>query len=226
MARTLTLLELRTAVLRRGGVESSADLTSLVLNEYINEGIAELWDILRQKGDDSLVTSATLATSVGVATVALPTTFYKLRKLEIVDASTVSGFRRLRSHDLDSSHLFGPGVVGKAYRYRLQGSNLVLVPTPQAVESLRLWFIPYATILAADVDLLDGFNGYEELVIQLAWRRCLVRQDLDTTTSDREIQRLSMRIDAAADARDAEPFYLSPLGSRGRFDLDDDWEVP
>lgn len=225
MAWTTTLADLRTAVLRRGGVELSADLTPVVLNEFVNEAVAELWDLLRQKGDDLLVTSTTLPTSPGVNTVALPSTFYKLRKLEIVDASTVSGYRRLRSHDLDSSHLFGPTVAGKAYRYRLQGSNLVLVPTPLAIETLRLWYVPHATRMVADVDVLDGYNGYEELIIQLAWRRCLVRQDLDTSTSDREIGRLTMRIEAASDGRDAEPFYLSPLGARGLGDLDD-WELP
>lgn len=221
---TMTLSTLRTAVLRRGGVEASADLTSAVLNEYINEAIAELWDLLRQKGDDLLVTSTTLATVVGVATVNLPATFYKLRKLEIVDPSAIAGYRRLRSHDLDTSHLFSPHVTGKAYRYRLQGSTIVIVPTPLAVESLRLWYVPLYTPLVLDADTFETYNGYEELIIQLAWRRCLVRQDLDPAQSDREIARLTMRIEAAADARDVEPFYLNPYGARL---IDpDEWEVP
>lgn len=220
MARSITLAELRAGVLRRGGVGTSADLTSTVLNDFINEAIAELWDILRGKNDDALTTSTTLTTSVGVESISLPTTFYKLRKLEIVDGSAASGYTRLRSHDLDAAHLYST-LTGKRYRYRLQGSNLMLSPTPQAVESLRLYFIPYATVLTADSDTLDGYNGYEELVMQLAWRRCLVRQDLPTDSVDGEIARLTMRITAAADARDVEPFYLDPRGA----DVDrDDWE--
>jgi hypothetical protein len=202
MARTVTLSDARSAVLRLGGVDVSADLTSTVLNEAINAGIAELHDLLLEKADDRLVTSTTLTTSIGVESVALPTTFYELRKLEIVDGSTPSGYRKLYQGSLDSSHLYTT-VVGKRYRYRLQGSNLVLMPTPQAIESLRLFYIPYATVLTADADLIDGYNGYEDLIYHLAWRRCLVRQDLAT-------------IDIG---RDMEPFYLLDRVSYDEEDL-------
>lgn len=224
MAGAITLLSMRTALQNRGGFTSttSADLTPTILNDFINEGVAQVWDLLKGKSDDRLVTSTTLATAVGVATVNLPATFYALRKLEIVDSSTPSGFRRLRSHDLDASHLYAT-LYGKAYRYRLQGSTIVLVPTPQAIESLRLWYIPLPTVLAADGDTFDGYNGYERLIYQYAWRSCLERQDLDTTNADRAIAKFEADIKAAADGRDDEPFYLDPRGSMcGDFD---DWEI-
>lgn len=222
MAGAITLATMRSALLRRGGVEQSADLTPTVLNDFINEGVAQVWDLIKGKRDDRLVTSTNLATVVGVATVNLPVTFYELRKLEIVDSSTPSGFRRLRSHDLDASHLYAT-LYGKAYRYRLQGATIVLVPTPQAIESLRLWYIPLATALAADGDTFDGYNGYERLIFQYAWKLCLERQDLDPSPADRVIAKYEADIKAAADGRDAEPFYLDPRGSsQGDFD---DWEI-
>lgn len=208
MARTVTLATARAAVLRLGGVDVSADLTPTVLNEAINAGIAELHDILLSKADDRLVTSTTLTTSVGVESVALPTTFYELRKLEIVDPSALSGYRKLFQGSLDSQHLYAL-LIGKRYRYRLQGSSIVLMPTPQAVETLRLYYVPYALVLSNDSDVIDGYNGYEDLIYHLAWRRCLVRQDLSTVDLDREVARLTSRIAAASDGRDAEPFYLT-----------------
>lgn len=223
MTRTITLANLRTAVLQRGGVENSADLTPSVLNGYVNEGIAEFWDILKSKRDDRLVTSTTLTTSINVDNVTLPSDFYELRKLEIVDSNSPSGYTRLRKVDLDATHRYYT-LYGKRYRYRLQGNAVYLHPTPQAVETVRMFYIPYAPLLVNDSDTVDGISGYEELITALAWRRCLVRQDLSTASMDAEIQRLAARISAAADGRDDEPFALDPRGVTGTaYDDDNTW---
>lgn len=222
MARTFTLAELRTAVQRRGGVEGSYDLTTAILNEYINSAIAELHDLLIAKADDRLVTSATLTTTPGSATVALPSTFYEFRKLEIVDPSTPSGYRKLFGFTLDEAHLFGPST-GKDYRYRLEGaSSLILSAATPTAETLRLYFIPYATVLSADGDTLNGWNGYDELVVMMAWRKCVERQRLDTSGVDREIARLQARVMRDSAGRDAEPFSLVPRGHRERVSDDHD----
>lgn len=212
-ARTITLAGLRAAVLRRGGVENSIDLTPTVLNDYINSAIAELYDILDEKDDDRFVTPATLTTTLGLDSVALPSGFYQLRKLEIVDSTAPSGYRRLRPIAVDAKHLYATGYLyGKQYRYWLNAYQVTLVPPPGVVETLRCYYVPVSPVLVNDTDVLDGWNGYEELVIQLAWRRCLVRRDLDTSGTDREVERLVERIKTAADGRDDEPFYLDPNG--------------
>jgi hypothetical protein len=227
--RTITLLGLRTATLQRGGIENSFDLGpsssngTAVLNAFANEAIAELYDILVEKDDDRFVTSTVLATAINVDSVALPGGFYELRKLEIVDGTSQSGYRRLRPCAVDSKHLFSTArLYGKMYRYWLNAYQVTLVPTPQAVESLRLYYVPVAPTLVNDADILDGWNGYEELVIQLMWRRCLIRRDLDTGQTDREIERLIERVKTASDGRDDEPFYLDPRGP-GFDDWGNEW---
>lgn len=220
MGRTFTLLELRTRALRRAGIDTSADMTPAVVNEFVNDGIARLWDLFKGKDDDRLTTSTTLNTSVGVAEVALPATFLELRKLEIADTSLPSGYRRLRSASLDAQHLYS-SLYGKRYRYRLQGSNLVLMPTPARVETLRLYFIPYATVLTADGDTFDGYNGYERYVVEYTYREILGRQNLDTSAADGRLARFEAEIAGATDGRDSEPFYLDPRGAN----RDDELEV-
>jgi hypothetical protein len=110
---------------------------------------------------------------------------------------------------------------GKAYRYRLQGSGLALAPIPQAVETLRLYFIPYAAILTSDGDTLDGYNGLERLVVEYVFRDITEAQDLNTDRIEQRIARMEAAVLAAADGRDVEPFYLSPMGSDHDYD---DWE--
>lgn len=224
MARTTTLAAMRTSIQVEGAYENSVDISTTVLNEYINRSTVEVWEILRKKRDDRLVKAPLLIYSaIGVDTVQLPPDFYELRKLEIADPSSRTGWTRLRKIDLDVTHLYAT-LFGKRYRYRLQGESIYLVPTPQAVETLRLWYLPCAPVLVNDSDTFDGVNGYEELVFQLVMRKCKVRQEQDTSEADREIARLEARINSAADGRDAEPFFLNPHGAmpRGLGNDDDD----
>lgn len=157
----------------------------------------------------------------GSAAIALPADFYKLRKVEI--AVGTGEWRKLYPHDLDAAHRRTSTTSGKGYRYRVQAGNLVLTPDPGATtETVRIYYIPFATRLSADTDAVDGFNQYEELIIQLALKRCKAREELPTEDIEREIERLSMRIRQSADGRDAEPFYLDPNGPPVA-DVDD-WE--
>lgn len=223
MARSWTLAQLRTKVQQRGSFENSVDITATILNEFINEAIAELWDIMVQRWEDYYVTRSNLSVSAAQDGITLPTDMYKLRKLEIVDSSSPTGYRRLRPHDLDASHVFAT-VAGKAYRYRLENAKLYLAPIPAVAETLRLFYIPCATILSADGDTLDGVNGYEGLVVQLALKRCYDRQDMPTTSIDQEIARLTQRVRIAADNRDAdEPFSLEPRGPDAEPADQDEW---
>jgi len=243
MARFVTLADMRNAIKLRGSYENSSDITDALLTDFINEAIAELWDILKSKRDDRLVSSFTITYLANAPTYDLsvsvdsdmngePTSFYELRKLEIADPSVASGWRRLRKIDLDVSHQYA-NLYGKRYVYRLQGGGsggagsadqLVLHPTPTVNETLRVWYIPSAPILV-DGGASANFNSisaYEELVYQLAWRRCRDRQEQDLSSVDREIARLTARISTASDGRDVEPFYLSPYGSGGGGYNDDD----
>lgn len=224
MPKTVTLAELRTALARRLGLENSYDVTPAIQTEYLNSANAELHDLLIAKADDRLLTSATLTTTPGSATVALPSTFYEARKVEIEDGSTPSGWRKLFPFTLDESHLLG-APSGKGYRYRLQGeSSLILSYPPPTAETLRLWFIPYVTDLVNDADTLNTWNAYHELVLAMAARKCLVRQRLETSDVDAEIARLTARVMRDADGRDSEPLSLVPRGTRLSVDDDDlDW---
>jgi len=222
MARTITLADLRNGIRRRGGWINSRRVTTAFLNDVINSAISEVWDILTGKWADYYSSEATLATVIGTDSIALPSTFYKLRKLEML-WSAPSEYVRLRPHDLEASHIYRRGS-GRALRYRIQGAQLRFAPTPSAVENLRLTFIPWATVLTADGDTFDGINGYEELVMQISKMRVEEELKLDTLGSEKEIERMKTRIRTAADGRDAaEPFYLDPRGPRSVHDDEDAW---
>ncbi len=210
MSNPRTLLQLRTSVAIRGGYENSADITTTVLNDVINIGVAECYDIITTKWLDyyTMVSPTLLQLAEAFA---LPVDFYKLRKVEILTSGGTT-YRKLYPHDLDVAHQYATPVSNKGYRYRIQGGALILVPAPVGAETLRCYYIPFAARLVNDVDTFDGINGYEELVIQIALRECKEREDLDTSAIERRIERLSQRVRVSADGRDSEAFSLDPHG--------------
>ncbi len=222
MGRTSTLAELRQAVLVAGGWEYSGDLTPDVLNEYVNKAVVKVWRLLVRKAEDYCTARATLTTTPGsdAVTVGWPATFQKLRKLELAEGSE---YTRLRPTSLDAAHRFSQST-GRAYRYWLEGATLYLAPTPQAADSLRLFYIPYAERMVNDGDTFDGINGYEELVILIAKLYCERRQEMDTSGTERDIAEAQQDIRSDADGRDAnEPFYLNPSGPDD--DVDDEADL-
>lgn len=213
MARTLTLAQLRSQVRVRGGYENSTDITDTVLDDLINSALPEVWDIITGKWLDYYTTSAAATVTIGTDSTPLPSDFYKLRKVEILQSD--GRYRRLLPADLDVAHTF-QSVSNKAYRYREALDSLFLMPPAVATETLRIWYIKVAPVLAAALDTFDGINGYEALLVQHALRGCAKRQDLPTGEIDQEISRLTARVRTAADGRDAtEAFYLDPFGPLG-----------
>lgn len=223
MADTLTLAQLVTALKEKGGYENSRDMTTSVLTKFLNEAIRETFDLLVAKWEDYYVKSATFNSVAGTELYALSTItgvaddFYKLRKVEV----SIDGARwaKVYPHDLDAAHRF-TRLVGRNYRYRIQAASLALAPIPTGVDTFRIYYIPKFTRLVADADTFDAINGYEALVLEIAFYKCKDREELDTSQIEREIARLSANVRTSSDGRDAEPFYLDPLGP----EADDDEE--
>lgn len=216
MAWTATLTEMLAELRARGGYRRSTALTDAILTPFLNAGIAEVHELIVKHNPAFLVTSADIPTVAGTATVALPTTFYKGRKVELVIGSAVT---KLRAYDLDEetflgeAELWDPGVGASRPRYLFQASTIRFVPTPQSVMTIRLWYVPHATKLVSGSDSYNGVNGHEDLVYEHALRLCKARDRADTSSHDAQIARLEKRLKSALEARDqSEPEYLPDLG--------------
>lgn len=217
MALTSTLLELRTAVAERGGYRRSTSLTPAILNGFVNSGIKEVHAIIVKKNPDFIVkrTSPDLVTVAGTETVALPADFLKLRSHPLLISGTdklkILPFDLDEESFIDQDHLFGWSAV--RFRYMLQGANLRLLPAPDAIETIRLWYLPVPTKLVADGDLYDGPASADDLVIEHALARAARRDRRPDSDHKEEIVRLTKLVEFAVEARNqSEPEYLVDLG--------------
>lgn len=235
MTYTRTFAQLSLAVQQLGQWENSGDITPAVLLQAINYGLLEGYDLMVQKWADYYTLDTTFALVSGTAAYALTTvagtTFSKLRHLDWTRDSVVtanSKFVRMLPHDIDGAHAYSGAnaTSGRPPRYRVQGANLVFAPVPSG-GNVRIYYIPLAPQFTSIADVTPvTFDApiEERLVVQLAEREILERNDLPTGDCDGKIVKLTAQLRSAADSRDAgNPFYLSPYGPpRDPYSVSDD----
>lgn len=208
MARNVTLAQIRTEVVNVGGYKNSPVFTSSVLNTWINRAIAEVYDLVWESENDYYTDETTLATVAGSDAVALPATFKKLIGIGRQSGDEFRRLRRMRQHDW----IRFAGSSGAPTHYRLQKANLRLGPTPDAVYSLKVFYLPVAPTLSADDDTFDSIDYFDELVIAKVLLKCAERDERSTVDLKNTIDRLTRSIRGRADGRDAaEPLYLADL---------------
>lgn len=230
MAYTRTFAQLSLAVQQLGEWERSEDVTPGVLLQAINYGLLEGYDHMVAKWADYFTAATEFALTPGLLSYGLEDLtdglFYKLRHLEFtrdVGLSSGSRFVRMMPFDLESSWSFRQTNTNSVPRYRIQSGSLVLSST--AVGSIRMFYIPLpAQFTDADDDTPVRFDVpiEERLVVSLAVRDIRYREELDTSSIDRTIERCVSLLRTAADSYDAShPFYLDPRGP-SRWDHDDE----
>lgn len=202
----IQLSDLRTRVRYRADMENSEFITNTELNVFINESYKELYDILVSTFEDWYVGDPTeiTMTTADAGKKALASDFYKMRG---VDQQIAGNWKEVRPFNFNERNR--QGLVDKLHgvhstvRYRVVGSDIRFSPTDMAVGTFRYWYTPLATEMTLDTDTMDGVNGWEQYVIVDAARKCLLKEESDTSELERELARLTNRIEVMARNRDA-----------------------
>lgn len=201
---SITLLQLRTQARQRANMENSTFVTDSEFNTYINLSISELYDMLCSKVDaDYNINSQTFTTTANVDSYDLPNDFYKLRGVDLLlDPLRPVPLKRFEFAERNSIDPIFFGVVD--LRYRVRGNKLTFTPVElMGGQSIRVWYIPLPSQLSSDSDALNGYNGWEELVIIKAAIKALVKEEQDTSQLQLEYAELKQRLEVAMDSRDS-----------------------
>lgn len=213
MARLRRLDDLRADVRLRADNQALQDSD---INEFINESITDLYDMLTNAfGEQYFETETPLATVANVATVALPNGFYKLTGLFWNNGGYKHRLTQTQPAEAED-YIQGAGwSVYSDIRYRLQVANLRFSPAPNSVYALILKYIPAAVRLSADSDTFDGYNGWEEWVILDAAMKCLEHEgnDGDAALLAPRKARMEARIASMAERNQSEPGRIQDVTS-------------
>lgn len=183
----------------RADMFNSQFLTDDEWNFNINQSMKRLYDVLVTKFGDNYflapplqIPATSLSVSQGMAYLVLPNgSLYSaapaLYKLSGVDCAVNPGngqwYTLPRFNWIDRnrySTLQLSGTVQSIYglAYCENGSNLYMIPQPQASIYLQLWYVPMVTELLLDTDMMPfSISGWSELVIVDAAIMALTKEE-------------------------------------------------
>lgn len=224
MATTMTLAQLMTAVRQRADMITGTYTPALTgadffvtepeLISYINQSYFELYDLLIAAfGNNYFVKNPPYAFSTdGVnAMYALPSDFYKLLGVDLsLAGGTPGSWLTVRAFEFADRNRYSVPNFQAFYgvtnlRYRLNGNNLWLTPTPASGQNMQIWYIPTMTTLAALSDTCDGISGWTEYIICDAAIKCLEKEESDVSVLGAQKSALVQRIQSMAENRDVGP---------------------
>jgi len=207
-----TLLELRTRARRLADAVGNNFFSDGEVDDYINTGLGELHDLLVSKFEDYYVSSATHTLTSGTSTYSLATIgitdFYKILGVDInqgSDTIRVPRFSFPERNMFSSNTSIYTDKGYTHYRYNLNGTNLEFIPIPNAAETIKVWYVPAYTKLTTDGATTDGslaFN-WEEYAVLSAAIKMRAKEETASKTLERELERMTMRIEEASRNRDA-----------------------
>jgi hypothetical protein len=205
--RTRTLSDLRGDVRRRADIESALDRhPDADLTRYVNQGIAELYDLLIEARGRQYFRKApplTITTAGGTTTrYALPPDFYRLISVR----SANQGQYPLAPFVAEDEPLLREEglATDTPSHYEIQVGFLELLPRHAAGRTIVVDYVPYATELVDDDDTFDGINGWEEYVVSWAAKKCAIKDDEPAVAAmlDGEMAMLRARVLKLSAGRD------------------------
>jgi hypothetical protein len=152
----------------------------------------------------------TFTSGIDGVTVFTPEPFYKLTGVDLKVSNAANAYVTVDKFNfIDRNKYIYPNTASTIYgvfnlRYRLVGTNkMEFIPSPQAGQFVRLWYIPRLTELLKETDTTNiGISGWIEYVIVRAAYLALVKEESPTQDLQDQIKLLTIRIQDSAINRD------------------------
>ena len=180
MARTQTLLQLRTRARQFCGMENSLFITDAELTGYLNQSICDLESQLEAAGAFARKPqSSAITCTAGTETVSTPSSTLAVYG---VDLSVDSTTRTLERIEFDERNMFREWSVptnGTPAFFRVDGTNIHLYPTPNRAYTGTVYYYKAHVDLSADGDTYDGVNGWDNYAVWSAVAIMLAKQEGD-----------------------------------------------
>lgn len=226
MADAVALSVLRTKCRRLSNMETidqaNAFVTDAELTERLNTNLRTVYDLLVEaRGAGFFRSVSSFSTVAATQAYALPAAFMSLLGVRI--APSAGEFYDLVDVTESEVTAFDPVTTGALpTRYQLRGANIALLPTPTAVYTVEVAYIPAFVELAADGDTFNGVCGFEEAAVWRTVAEMLAKDQSDPSFALARAAEWDARIGKMAAARDVaspprvERRYLKRWGGYNR----------
>jgi hypothetical protein len=222
----MSLYQIRQMAQERADRVNSQFVTLPEWNQFINQSMYELYDLLITSYEDYFKAPNASFTCNGSQQIfPLPNgqitmlddnrnpfvaqPFYKLLGVDLALNTANNAYVTVNKYNfVDRNRFVYPNTASTIYgvfnlQYRVLGSNIEFIPTPSGGQIIRLQYVPRLPVLLADTDISTiGFSGWLQYVIVRAAKYALDKEESDTTTLTQELLYLKGRIEETAFNRD------------------------
>ncbi len=218
-----TVQEMIDAGLDRADMENTKFISPAKLLAYLNAAYGSMYSLVVSIYEDEFVVQEPYAFTVTVpgggsdpVRVDLPSDFFKMRGLDKNNNGEwfpIKKFQFLnRNRDRVNRPVWG---MYPPVRYRIWGNQILFDDARNAEGDYRLWYSPKATVFTATTETVTFANQYrEDYCVNEMARRCLIKEESDTSSVDTEIARLANQIESFDRDRDAgEPEQITDVNS-------------
>lgn len=205
VAPVRTLSSLIEEVRARCDQESSTFITDAVLETWINQSAADLYDLIYDAaGPEALARRTTITTVPGTELYELPADHYRLIGVDVLfgtrwgqigrasltDRNRWQGAGWTGRHDT-RYHLFGRATSALYDAPSVSVPMIAFVPVPPRVASVRVWYLPLAALVITpggggsvignpyipESSPLVSFNGWDEYVVADVCAKVLEKEE-------------------------------------------------
>lgn len=196
-----TIATLRTMALQKADMENSSFVGTDELNRVLQDGYAELYDLLTAKNQDYYLGDPTSFTLTSSNKYALPADFYKVVGVDISENGKWYELDPFNFNERNHSSLRGP-YLHRRRRYRVMGTNLHITPDDDYAGSYRIWYYPTCPVLVTVGSLDVHAENWREYIVLTAAIYCLTKEESDSSALELKRQALRKHIEELAASRD------------------------
>jgi hypothetical protein len=183
---------MRAAVTDRADVAGSTRVTSAKIDRAINSSIKRLHNKIMECSEEQSTVIGTVLTEATKPYATMPADFLILRAAEWVigGSNTPQPIGRFQLQERTRYETTNGWHVGTPISYRLMRrdgtaaatagrQSIWFAPTPTAVHTVTVYYVPQATTLTADGDFYDAWSGADEWVIWDAAISLMIQEESD-----------------------------------------------
>lgn len=180
MARTQSLLQLRTRARQFAGMENSEFVSDSELTGYLNQAICDLETQLEAAGAfERRPSSVGFTCSSGVDSVGLPGNVLSVYGVDLIVDSTAQTLERIEFADRNAYRGWAVPTTGTPIHFRCDTNVVYLLPTPNRDYAGTIYYYASHSDLEQDDDFYDGVNGWDNYVVWSVVAQMLAKQEAD-----------------------------------------------
>lgn len=176
MTRSVLVSAMMAGARQRAADTGGALAADPELISYIDQAYGLYYGTLVEADPAFYQVKTTFVTVAGTEGYALPAAWWGTMHLGILIGGHYSKLERLNVDEV-----FDYPTNGRPRKYQIEGGQIALYPTPDAVYTLKHIYVPVWTALTAGAQAIDGLLGNEELIELEAAIRLKEKEEADVS---------------------------------------------